>query len=344
MIASAPPLANSPSATRARVAVMATGGTIAACAQQRATTLSYVDSQVSVEDMLDSVSGAIGGIDVLPLQIFQMGSENFDGATWATLAMRIDALTAAPDVSGIVVTQGTDTLEETAYFLHLVLKTEVPVVLVGAMRPSTAISADGPLNLLRAIQLAASPVARGKGVLVLLNDRIFSARDVSKTHTCGLDSFQSSDFGALGYMQEDRPCFYRLPLRAHTLDTPFNITASQSSLPRVEITYGYAGGGREAVDAFVCAGAAGIVHAGTGNGTMSQVMQEALLEATLREVIVVRSSRTGSGIVTPQLGLDTNDRFIPADSLNPQKARVLLQLALTQTRSTSRIRGYFERY
>jgi len=328
-----------------KIAVLGTGGTIAGEADSAADVLNYQDSQLTAADTLAPLRPYLpGNVELLVIQISQLGSENFSTDTWLGLADAIARLeeTEAPD--GFVLTQGTDTLEETAYFLHLAIKTPKPVVVVGAMRPATALSADGPLNLLRAVQLAANPLARGLGVMVVANERIFSAREVTKSHTSSIDSFGSPEFGCVGYMQNGEVKLHRMPSRRHTMDSPFSV-AGLRSLPKVDIVYAYAGAGCEGIRAFLNHGARGLVHAGTGNGSISSVHQAAYREAILRGVPVVRSSRTGSGLVSRN-GAMNDDAFgsVGADTLSPQKARVLLCLALTLTQDALQLQRYFDNY
>ena len=219
------------------------------------------------------------------------------------------------------------------------------MVIVGAMRPSTAISADGPINLYNAVILAGSKAAVGKGVLVSLNDQINGARDVTKTNTSTADTFRTPELGFLGYMQDNRPHFYRESTRKKTIDTEFDIT-NVNSLPRVDIVYGYANEDRVAIDAFVAAGANGLVHAGVGDGSLARpAVEPALIEARKRGVVIVRSSRVGNGIVARN-GEAKDDEldFVVSDTLNPQKARVLLMLALTKTNDTKEIQRMFYTY
>ncbi len=330
---------------RMKIAVLGTGGTIAGEAPSASDVLGYQDSQRTVADTLIPLAGHLpDDVEILPLQISQLGSENFTTRTWVELADTITRIRAAHRVDGFVLTQGTDTLEETAYFLHLALKLAQPVVVVGAMRPATALSADGPLNLLRAVQLAASPAAKGLGVLVVANERIFAAREVTKSHTSSIDSFCSPDFGCMGYMQNGEVKLHRLPTRQHTLHSPFGRMALPE-LPQVDVIYAYAGAGRESIDACVAGGARGLVHAGTGNGSISGIHQVAYRQAMQRGVAVVRSSRTGSGLVSRN-GAVNDDLFgsISADTLSPQKARVLLCLALTLTQQSADLQHYFDTY
>ncbi|MGF6762554.1 L-asparaginase [Paraburkholderia sp. GAS33] len=309
-----------------RIAVLATGGTIAGSAADAANTSGYQAGVVGVDRLLEAVPALSGVAQIQPEQVASIDSKDMALALWATLAQRVNALLASDDIDGVVITHGTDTLEETAYLLHLTVKSTKPVVLTAAMRPSSALSADGPLNLLNAVTVAASPAAHGQGVLVAFNNRIHSARDVVKTSTYAVDAFQSPEVGALGWVQDGRVEFQRKVVRPHTVDTEFVIG---TKWPNVEIVVSYAGASRIGVDALVAAGVRGIVVAGTGNGSIHASVQQALADAVSQGVVVVRSSRVGSGHVMRN-GAASDDAlgFVTAGSLNPYKARVLLMLAL----------------
>jgi L-asparaginase len=259
------------------------------------------------------------------------------------LAKRVNELLARSDVNGIVITHGTDTLEETAYFLNLTVKSDKPVVLVGAMRPATAISADGPLNLLNAVKVATSKEAAGKGVLVILNDEINGARDVTKMNTTNVDTFHAPILGALGMMNSDKPAFFRASTKRHTKASEFDISKVKK-LPRVDIIYSHADDDGVMAKAAVAAGAKGIVHAGTGDGSIHEKTFPALEQASKKGVVVVRSSRVPSGITTVGTDEWTKAGILESGSLNPQKARILLQLALSKTTNREEIRRIFEQY
>jgi L-asparaginase len=309
-----------------RIAVLATGGTIAGSAADAANTSGYQAGVVGVDRLLEAVPALSGVAQIQPEQVASIDSKDMALALWATLAQRVNTLLASDDIDGVVITHGTDTLEETAYLLHLTVKSTKPVVLTAAMRPSSALSADGPLNLLNAVTVAASQAAHGQGVLVAFNNRIHSARDVAKTSTYAVDAFQSPEVGALGWVQDGRVEFQRKVVRPHTVDTEFVIG---TKWPNVEIVVSYAGASRIGVDALVAAGVRGIVVAGTGNGSIHASVQQALADAVSQGVVVVRSSRVGSGHVMRN-GAASDDAlgFVTAGSLNPYKARVLLMLAL----------------
>jgi L-asparaginase len=309
-----------------RIAVLATGGTIAGSAGDASKTAGYKAGVVGVDKLLDAVP-ALGSVARIHAeQIASIDSKDMSAALWATLSSRIDELLAQDDIDGVVVTHGTDTLEETAYLLHLTLKSAKPVVLTAAMRPSTALSADGPLNLLNAVTVAASRDAAAKGVLVAVNNQIHSARDVTKTSTYAVDAFRSPETGVLGFVQDGRVEFQRMVVRPHTVASEFSVTGQW---PMVEIVASYADASRVMVDALVAAGVRGIVVAGTGNGSMHATLTQALADAVSQGVAVVRASRVGTGHVMRN-GAANDDAIgsVSAGTLNPYKARVLLMLAL----------------
>ena len=326
------------------VMILATGGTIAGTGATSTSTVGYTAAKVSIDKLIKAVPELKKVANVKGEQVFQIASENMNNEYWLKLAKRVNTLLAQTDVDGIVITHGTDTIEETAYFLNLVVKSRKPVVIVGAMRPSTALSADGPINLYNAVLLAGNKDAAGKGVLVVLNDQINAAREVTKTNTSTLDTFKAPELGLLGYMQDNRPTFYRQSTRRHTADSEFDVM-QLDVLPQVDIVYGYANVNRIAIDAFMAAGARGIIYAGTGDGSLADSVKPALVEARKQGVIIVRSSRVGEGIVARN-GEDNDDQldFVVSDTLNPQKARILLMLALTKTINTKDIQRIFYAY
>src|SRR6266542_3837656 len=325
-------------AKRPNIVILATGGTIAGTAASATQVAGYTAAKVAVEQLIDAVPDLKKVANVKGEQVAQVASESMTNDIWLKLAKRVNELLAQSDVDGIVITHGTDTIEETAYFLNLVVKSRKPVVIVGAMRPSTAISADGPINLYNAVTLAGSQDAVGKGVLVVLNDQINGARDVTKTNTANTDTFRNWEFGFMGYMQDNAPHFYRVSTRKHTADTEFDVS-KLDALPQVDIVYGYANMNRVAVDAFVAAGAKAIVHAGVGDGSLARpAVEPALIEARKKGVIIVRSSRVGNGIVARNgEAKDDEMDYVVSDTLNPQKARILVMLALTKTNDTKEI-------
>ena len=344
MFAAAVQAESTTSAKLPNVTILATGGTIAGTGATSTTTVGYTAATVGVQALIAAVPEIAKVANVTGEQVFQIASENIGDAQWLQLAKRVNVLLAQPNVDGIVITHGTDTLEETAYFLHLVVKSKKPVVLVGSMRPSTALSADGPINLYNAVRLAGTPEAAGRGVLVAMNDQIHSARDVTKANTTTTDTFRTSELGVIGYIQGGKPFFYRNVVRNHTLDTEFDVR-KLDALPQVDVAYAYANVGDAAVNALVAAGARGLVHAGVGNGSLPARTKPALVKARKDGVVIVRASRVGQGIVARN-GEANDDAldFVVADTLSPQKARILLMLALTKTTSTREIQRIFYTY
>jgi L-asparaginase len=325
------------------VHLLATGGTIAG-AQAQSGGRGYRAAAFSVDALIAAVPeiAQLAKLDVE--QVAAIGSQDMDDATWLKLAARTQAALDRPEIAGAVITHGTDTMEETAFFLNLVIHSEKPVVLVGAMRPATAISADGPMNLFNAVAVAAQPDARGRGVLVVANDEIHFAREVAKTNTTQVGTFHSTHRGLAGLVNSGRLHLYAPPVRRHTHATEFTTTA-QTTLPRVEIVYAHAGMGREAIDAAVHTGAAGIVIAGVGDGNFAAAAVSAAAEAVRQGVAIVRSSRTGGGVVERNIEINDDEfGFVAADELNPQKARVLLMLGLTRTREPAALQQMFYTY
>jgi glutamin-(asparagin-)ase len=325
------------------IVVVGTGGTIAGHAGSAANTASYAVAVVKVDDLVKALPELAAVANVRSEQVAQIGSKSMTDAIMLKTAKRVNELLHMPDVDGVVVTHGTDTLEETSYLLHLTIKSNKPVVFTAAMRPGTALSADGPLNLYNAVVLAGSKEAIGKGVLVAMDDNIFTARDITKTNTFKTDTFRSP-YGPLGYIVEGRPFFYRTPSRPHTTQTEFDI-ATIDALPKVDIVYGYANVDRTGYDAFVKAGAKAIVNAGTGNANYSNEVLPAVADARKAGVFMVRTSRVGSG--TQYRSSFPNDEkygLINADDESPQHARILMALALTKTKDLKALREMFEKY
>ncbi|UHL62919.1 asparaginase [Paralcaligenes sp. KSB-10] len=323
------------------VVIIGTGGTIASTAPSSTALTDY-----SVTEGIDSLLKAVPEIAKLARiggeQLFNIESFAITNKMLLKMATRVNQLLADPDIDGIVITHGTDTLEESAYFLNLTVKSHKPVVLVGAMRPGSAISADGPLNLYNAVLLAAHPQASHLGVLVSLNDRIVAARFVSKTNTTQVDTFRSYEQGCIGHINNQQVHLYQTPTRLHTTQTDFDISATKA-LPSVDIIYDHQNAGLHFYEASIAAGAQGIVVAACGNGSMSPQARKGARLAVKHKVICVRSSRVGSGIVSASVN-DARQRLVSANSLNPQKARILLMLALGVTGDIAQIQSYFDRY
>lgn len=321
-----------------KISILATGGTIAGAGESKISS-AYTSGAVTVDILLQTVPEINAIARIKGEQISNIGSQEMNNKVWLKLAKRINELLASDECDGVVVTHGTDTMEETAYFLNLAVRSQKPVVMVGAMRSSTSMSADGPINLYNAVTLAASPQAVGKGVMVAMNDTIHSARDVTKTNTTNVATFRSPNFGPIGYVFYNKIRYYRGSTRKHTYNSVFSVDKLED-LPRVDIIYGHANNGPD-----VCCGAKGIVHAGVGNGNLYPETMAGLIEASKKGVLVVRSSRVGSGRVTLDAEIDdAKYGFVVSDSLSPQKSRILLMLALTKTQNDKEIQQMFFEY
>jgi L-asparaginase len=327
------------------VAFIGTGGTIASLGRGPLDLQDYgaAGQMLHAEELLAKRPTVHQVADVIPVRYRNIPSTAIDFADWKALAALCRQLPEQhPGLDGIVIGHGTATLEETAYFLNLTLKTPVPVVVVGAQRPSSALSSDAGMNLVNAIRVAGCPEARGMGVLVVLNDEIHAAREVTKTSTLRLQTFRSPDFGALGHADGDAVVFYRQPVRRHAPDTEFDI-ADLDALPRVDISYSYAGADGTSVRAFIAAGARGIVSAGFAPGYAAPLEAAALRDAVTVGVTVVQSTRAGSGRTFQSTRLREGGVLI-ADNLNPQKARILLSLALSKSNDATEITRMFRTY
>ncbi|WP_436972175.1 asparaginase [Paraburkholderia caribensis] len=324
------------------ILVIGTGGTIAGQGKAAVNTSAYLCSVLGIDEILDTLPQASALANLRPEQLLQTGSENFNNEHLLAIGKRVAEVLAQQDVDGVVITHGTDTIEETAYFLHLTLKSAKPVVVVGSMRPPSAMSSDASLNLYDAIAVAAHPSSHGIGTLVVANSEIHTARDVVKSNSFKLDAFRSP-YGALGWVIEGVPHYYRRPARAHTLDTPW-FPERLSRLPKVEIVYGYGSLETVAVEA-IAANAHGLIFAGTGNGNIASHLLKPLRDAARHGVHVVRASRTGNGIVLRN-GAQPDDEYgwLTVDDQIPQKARLLLMLALTQDADTNALQAVFTRY
>jgi L-asparaginase len=324
-----------------RVAIFFTGGTIDSVGSDRLDLAWYIEAGQRLEKgaFLERIPEVHSLARVEETSFRRLSSHALVDTDWLDLLRTVQKSQA----DGVVITHGTNTLEETAYFLNLTLKTDRPVVLVGAMRPSSAISADGYLNLVRAVQVAADPASRGRGVLVVLNDTIHAARDVTKTSTYRVQTFSGRDLGPLGYADADgRVVFSHRPDKKHTLQTEFDVFGLDA-LPRVDVVVSYVGADGALIDAAVAAGAQGIVSAGTGAGRPTPLEDEALDRAVARGVVVCQSSRVGSGRVVRAPAL-VKRGIVAADNLVPWKARALLALALTRTHDPAQIQRMFDEY
>ncbi|WON78199.1 L-asparaginase 2 [Serratia sp. UGAL515B_01] len=323
------------------VTLLATGGTIAGGGES-ATQSNYTAGKLGVEALVNAVPELKKVANIQGDQVVNIGSQDMNDEVWLKLAKKINADCTKTD--GFVITHGTDTLEETAYFLDLTVKCDKPVVLVGAMRPATAMSADGPFNLYNAVITAADPLSAKRGVLVAMNDVVLDGRDVTKTNTTGVQTFQSPNFGPLGYIHNGKIDYQRSPQRKHTTETPFDVS-KMNELPKVGIIYNYANASDAPAKALLAEGYEGIVSAGVGNGNLYKSVFDTLATAAHNGIAVVRSSRVPTGSTTEDAEVDDSKfGFVAAGTLNPQKARVLLQLALTQTKDAKQIQAMFNQY
>lgn len=325
------------------IVIVATGGTIAG-AGESSTGAKYASSQISIEQITSAIPGIEKLAHIKTDQLFNIPSQDMNDSTWLEISKKVNELLDKRSVDGVVITHGTDTLEETAYFLNLTVDSKKPIVLAGSMRPSTSLSPDGPINLYNAVALSSNKQATGKGVLVVMNDDIFSARDVSKTNTTNINTFQSSNSGAIGHIYYGKPQIYYNPIRTHTNKSEFNVK-KLTTLPKVEIIYMYAGQSADTIDDLVKSGTQAIVIAGVGDGNVYKSALPKLISASKKGVIIVRSSRVGSGFVEPNTELNDDEYgFITADNLSPQKARILIKLALTKTKDRGKLQEIFSEY
>ena len=325
------------------IVVLATGGTIAGAAASDVQA-GYTSGQVGVDQLLAAVPQAKKLANLQGEQISNIGSQDMNDEVWFKLARRVNELAAMKDVDGIVITHGTDTIEETAYFLNLVTRSRKPVVLTAAMRPSTALSADGPLNFYNAVAVAANKDAAGRGVLVVVNDWIHGASSLTKASTTAVQTFLSPLRGLIGTVAYGEAEFYRGPVGRNTVDSEFSLEGL-TSLPRVDIVMAYENMDGALIDCAVAAGAKGVVVAGVGNGNMTETALNALGAQAKKGIVCVRSSRVATGRVGRNVEVDDDKYgFVASLDLNPQKSRVLLRLALTKTKDPKQIQRYFDQY
>jgi len=325
------------------VVVLATGGTIAGAASTDVQA-GYTSGQVGVEQLLSAVPQAKKLAHLKGEQISNIGSQDMNDEVWIKLATRVNALLAQPDVSGVVITHGTDTIEETAYFLNLVVKSDKPVVMTASMRPSTALSADGPLNFYNAVAIAADKGAVGRGVMVVVNDWIHGAGSLTKTSTTAVQTFMSPLSGLLGTVAYGEAEWFRKPIGKSTVNSAFTVNAN-TVLPRVDIIMATENMDGGLINSSAALGAKGIVIAGVGNGNMTKPALDALSAQAKKGVVAVRSSRVTTGQVGRNVEVEDDKLGLVASlGLNPQKARVLLRLALLNTSDPKTIQRYFDEY
>lgn len=326
-----------------KVCILATGGTIAGTAGS-STQAGYASGQVDIQGLLTAVPDLDRLARIEGEQFSNVGSQDMSFDIMTGLARQINRLLAADDVNGIVVTHGTDTMEETAFFLNLVVDSPKPVVMTGAMRPATAVSADGPLNLFNAVAVAAHPKACNQGVMVVMNDRIHGAHSLTKSNTTSVETFLSPVNGLMGTVVFGSVKFFRGPFRTHTVESEFRPDYSLP-LPRVDIVYACADMPPDLIDASVSLGAKGIIIAGDGNGNMSKAALATASACADKGIAIVRASRVPTGFVSRNVEVDDDTcGFIASDELNPAKARILLMLSLLKPRSLQALQDLFYQY
>lgn len=324
------------------IIIIGTGGTIAGKGSSTMDMNNYVAGSLPLEEILKSVPNSDAYGPYRHIQLCNIDSSNMTVSIWLKLLRTIEEECAKDSVAGVVVLHGTDTMEEGSYFLHLAAQTEKPIVLTGAMRPATALSPDGPINLLNAIQFCRSPQAKGVGVTVIMNGCIHGAREITKKNTTNLDAFGTIDFGHLGVLQEGKAFLTQKPACPHTVETPFKVS-HLDRLPRVELLYTYGDIGADIIEAYSRLDLDGLVLVGMGHGILPDKLSPILAPLREKGVVIVRASRTGAGPVTA-LPIDDEYGYIPSATLPPLKARILLMLALAVTKDKTTIRDYIERF
>jgi L-asparaginase len=326
-----------------KVKILATGGTIAG-AQASQAEYGYQAGAFRVEDLINAVPQMKDLADITGEQIVNIGSQDMNDEVWLKLGKRVNEVLASADTDAVVITHGTDTMEETSYFLDLVVKSDKPVVLVGSMRPATGISADGPMNLYNAVAVASDPKAKGRGVMVVINDTVHAARNVAKVNTANVEAFRSPNRGPAAVVNTGKINWFETPSGKRGPQSEFSI-ANVTALPRVDILYAHANMSTDLIDAAVAKGAKGIVLAGVGDGNATSQAIDKLAAAAKKGVVVVRSTRLASGLT--YRNNEVNDDklgFVAALELNPAKSRVLLQQALLKTKDPKEIQRMFMEY
>jgi L-asparaginase len=336
-------LSASQAADLPKIRVLATGGTIAG-AQASATDYGYKSGAYDVNSLINAVPNLGKLAMITGEQVANIGSQDMNDEIWLKLAKRTNEVLASTDVDGVLITHGTDTLEETSYFLTLVVKSDKPVVMVGSMRPATAISADGPGNIYNGVAIAADPRAKGKGTLVELNDEFHYARNVVKTDTTSVQTFHSLNRGPAGLVHTGKVEWFEPMNKKVGAATEFSVDGLDK-LPRVDIIYAHANMSADLIVAAVNNGAKGIVVAGVGDGNMTTPALEALKKVAKQGIVVVRSTRLPMGLTLRNNEVNDDEMgFVASGELNPPKSRVLLQLALTKTNDPKKIQAMFYEY
>ena len=326
-----------------RVIILATGGTIAG-AGASSDRAGYTAGKIPIDDLIGAIPTVKKIANITGEQISSVGSQDMTIDIWKKLAVRINEIASKKEADAIVITHGTDTQEETAYFLDLVVPSEMPVVLTGSMRPATAISADGPKNLYDAITVAIDPKSKGRGVLVSFNEGIFDGREVTKLSTTFTNAFGSPNTGPIGHAYDGKVEYYANAVREVDPKSPVTITAN-TKLPRVDIVYMYADAPADMIDMLIAKKVEGIVIAGVGNGNFNKAYMDAVKRAVAAGIVVCRASRTSSGRVVLHDEINDDELgTIVSDDLNPQKARILLMLGLTKTKDKKQLQQLFFKY
>ena len=328
---------------RPNIHILATGGTIAGTGTST-TGSNYTAGQIAINSLIAAVPELNNIANITGEQIVKIGSQDMMDDIWLKLAHYLNQLLQRSEVDGVVITHGTDTMEETAFFLNLTVKSNKPIVLVGAMRPSTALSADGPLNLYNAVVTAGAKESIGRGVLIAMNGLVLGAHAATKMNTIDVQTFQAPNSGALGYVFNGKVHYNQTTDKLHTTQSVFDVTGIDA-LPKVGIVYSYSNVDKSATEGLIKDGYQGIVHAGVGNGNIHKNLFPLLEKASKQGILIVRSSRVPTGPTTLDAEVDDDKYgFIASQELNPQKARILLMLALTKTKDYQTIQNYFNQY
>lgn len=327
----------------ANIVILGTGGTITGVGAHPLAMTVYNAGELDIHQVVAGIPQLHERANITTEQFTKLGAFNASFELWIDLAERVNTLLADSKVDGVVITHGTDTLEDTAYFLNLVVKSEKPVVITGSMRPASALCAEGPLNIYNAVCIAASKQAIGKGVLVAFNDEIHAAREVTKTNTSNVSTFKSLNTGPIGIVSNGEPIFYLASIRRHTFNSEFSVD-SKTNFPAVKVLYFHINEDTSLLEAALAAGVQGIVYVGTGNGNLAGAVARPLRSAVANGLTLVRATRVTGGIVATSVTKWDELGYIAADNLNPSKARILLMLALLQTTEPSEIRRIFAEY
>jgi L-asparaginase len=326
-----------------RIRILGTGGTIAGV-QPTGLGRGFQSGVLSAKDLIATVPQLQGIADITTEQVCNIGSQTMNNEIWLKLAKRLNQVLQDTSVDGVVITHGTNTMEETAYFLNLIVKSDKPIVMVGAMRPASSLSADGPMNIYNAVALAGNSKARGRGVLVVLNDEIHYAREVEKTNTARMDAFESPNRGKAGVIAAGEVLLFAPPDRKHGLSSEFSID-DMTELPRVEIVYSYANFGRDTIDFLVHKKVKGIILAGVGDGNTTDEALAGLRDAVTAGIVVVRSTRVPGGVTSRNIEVNDDEMgTIASGELTAPKARILLMLGLTKTGDVKQLQHYFYEY